>query len=74
MRAAQKGLKMTCVHPFGHQNWTRIVFGKPWLSPVFEPFVAPNGPIFKALSALRGAKIAQHGLKMGPFPLFVHPK
>ena len=33
----------------------------------------PNKPIFKALSALRGAKIAQHGLKMGSFHLFVHP-
>ena len=42
--------------------------------PFFEPFVVPNWPIFKALSALRGAKIAQHGLKMGSFHLFVHPK
>ena len=32
------------------------------------------GRIFKALSALRGAKIAQHGLKMCSFHLFVHPK
>ena len=29
MRAAQKGLKMSCIHPFGHHNWTRIIFGKP---------------------------------------------
>ena len=42
--------------------------------PVFEPFVVPNWPIFKALSALRRAKIAEHGLKMGSFHLFVHPK
>ena len=41
---------------------------------VFYSFVAPNWPIFKALSALRGAKIAQHGLKMGSFQLFLHPK
>ena len=27
--------------------------------------MVPNWPIFKALSALRGAKIAPHGLKMG---------
>ena len=33
-----------------------------------------NWPIFKALSALREAKVAQHGLKMGSFHLFVHPK
>ena len=74
MRAAQKGLKMSCIHPFGHHNRTRISFGKPWFSHVFEPFVVPNWPIFKALSALRGAKIAQHGLQMGSFHLFVHPK
>ena len=29
MRAAQKGLKMSCIHPFGHHNWTRI---KPFFS------------------------------------------
>ena len=34
--------------------------------------MVPNLPIFKALSALRGAKIAQQGLKMGSFHLFVH--
>ena len=34
----------------------------------FEPFVVPNGLIFKAVSAWRGAKIAHHGLKMGSFP------
>ena len=42
--------------------------------PFCEPFVVPNGPMFRALSALRGAKFAQHGLKMGSFHLFVHPK
>ena len=40
----------------------------------FEPFLVPNWPIFKALSALREAEIVQHGLKMGSFHLFVHPK
>ena len=65
MRAAQKGLKMSCVHPLRHHNWTSIVL---------EPFVVPNWPTFKALLALRGAKIAQHGLEMGSFQLFVHPK
>ena len=34
--------------------------------------MVPNSPIFKALSALRGVKTAQHGLKMGSFHLFVH--
>ena len=36
--------------------------------------MVPNWPIFKALCTLRGAKIAQHGLKMGPFHLFAQPK
>ena len=36
--------------------------------------LTPKWPIFKALSALRGAKIAQRGLEMGSFHLFVHPK
>ena len=35
--------------------------------------MGPNWPIFKAFSALRAAKIAQHGLTMGSFHLFVHP-
>ena len=30
MRVAQKGLKMSCIHPFRYHKWTRISFGKPW--------------------------------------------
>ena len=30
MRVAQKGLKMSCIHPFGHHIWTRLIFGRPW--------------------------------------------
>ena len=48
MRVAQKGLKMSCIPPSGHHNWTTIVFGKPWFWPVFEAFLAPNGPFLKA--------------------------
>ena len=73
MRAAQKGLKMSYIHPFGHHKWTGIIFGKPWFCPIFEPFVVPNWPIFKALSALRGAKITQRGLKMGSVQLVEAP-
>ena len=29
MRAAQKGHKMSCIHPYGHHNYTRIIFWKP---------------------------------------------
>ena len=68
------GLKMSCIHSFGHHNWTGIMFGKPCFRPTFEPFVVPNWPIFKAPSDLRRAKIAQRGLKMDSFHLFVHPQ
>ena len=64
----------SCVHLSGHHNWTKIIFRKPWFGHVFEPFVVPKWPIFKALSALRGAKNVQHGLRNGGFHLFVHPK
>ena len=29
--AAQNGLKMSCIHPFGYHNWTKIIFGTPWV-------------------------------------------
>ena len=29
LRAAQKGPKMSCIHPFGRHTWSRIIFGKP---------------------------------------------
>ena len=74
MTWVEMGLKMSHIHPFGHHNWTRISFGKPCFLPAFWPFVVPIWPISKALSALRGAKIAQHGLKMGSFHFIVHPK
>ena len=74
MTTGEKGLKMSRVHPFGHHNWTSIIFGKPGFNPFLAPFVVPKQPIFRSLSALRGAKIAQHGRQMGSFHLFVHPK
>ena len=36
--------------------------------------MVPNWTIFKSFSAFRGAKIAQHVLKMGSFHFFVHPQ
>ena len=30
MRVAQKGLQSSCIHPFGHHNWTTIFCGEPW--------------------------------------------
>ena len=74
MIVAQKGLKVSCIHPFGHQKWTVIIFGKPLSLSMFEPFVVPSWPILKAFSGLRGAQIAQYGFKIRSFHLFVHPK
>ena len=52
-----------------------ILCTKPYRhTPVFEPFVVPNGPIFKTFSVSRGAEIAQHGLKLASLHLFVYPK
>ena len=68
------GLKMSRIHPFGHHNWTGIIFGKPWFDPFLSHLWSQSGPFSRPFSALRGAKIAQHGLKMDSFHLFVHPK
>ena len=65
---------MSSIDMFGLHKWTRIIFGKPWFSPIGEPFVVPNWSSFKALSAFRMAKIAQHGLNTGSLRLFMHPK
>ena len=62
---------MNCIHPFGHRNWTRIIF---FQNHGFDPFLSHLWPIFNALLALRGAKIAQHGLTIRSFHLFVHPQ
>ena len=40
----------------------------------FGAICGPKWPIFKALSALRGAKIAHNGHKMDSFHLFVQAK
>ena len=74
MRAAQKGLEMSRIHPSG----TTIRLASFFENHGFDPFLShlwfPIGPFFKTLSALRGAKVAQHGLKMGSLDLFVHPQ
>ena len=70
----QKGLKMSCIHPFGHHNRTRIIFGNHGFDPFLSHLWSQIGQVLKALLALRGAKIAGHGFKMGSFHLYVHPQ
>ena len=48
MRAAQKGLKMSCIHLFGHHNWTRIILENhgfdPFLSHLWSQLAHFHGP------------------------------
>ena len=41
---------------------------------IFDPFLVPKQPIFKAFCDFGVAKMACNGLKMGPFHVFRHPK
>ena len=42
------GLKMGPNHLFEHPEWSTITFGKTRFSPIFDPFLVPKRPIFKA--------------------------
>ena len=42
--------------------------------PIFDAFLVPKWPIFKALFNFRSAKMGQYGLKVGSFHLSLHPK
>ena len=44
----QYGLKMGSFHPFVHPKWSRMRFGKMRFRPIFDPFLVPKQPIFKA--------------------------
>ena len=43
-------------------------------SPIFDPFLVPKRPLFKAFWPFPWAKTCHHGLKMGKNSLFEHPK
>ena len=64
MRAAQKGLKMSGIHPFGHHNWTRIIFGKPWFWTIFWSHLwSQIGPFSRPFQPLEGPKLLNMGSK-----------
>ena len=65
------GLKKGSFHLFVHPKWSRIIFLE---KHIFDPFLVPNQPIFKAFCDFGGAKMACNGLKVGSFHLFRHPK
>ena len=50
-------------HLFEHPKWSCITFGKKRFSPIFDPFLVPNRPVFKALLDFPWPKTRDHGLK-----------
>ena len=71
---AYNGVKKGSFHLFRHPKWSMIIFGKTYFGPIFDPFLVPKQPIFKAFYGFGGAKMACNGLKRGSFHLFRHPK
>ena len=57
------GLKMGPNHLFEHPEWSRITFGKTRFSPIFDPFLVPKRPIFKAFWDFPWPITHHHGLK-----------
>ena len=50
-------------HLFEHPEWSRITFGKTRFSPIFDPFLVPKRPIFKAFWDFPWPITHHHGLK-----------
>ena len=61
-------------HLFQHPEWSRITFGKTRFSPIFDPFLVPKRPIFKAFWDFPWPIMHHHGLKMAQKHLFEHHK
>ena len=59
----QNGLKMGSFHPFVHPKWSRMIFGKMHFLPIFDPFLVPKPPIFKAFWDFRRTKMGHDHLK-----------
>ena len=47
-KIGQNGLKMGSKHLFEHPKWSGITFGKTCFRPIFDPFLVPKWPIYKA--------------------------
>ena len=50
-------------HLFEHHKWSRITFGKPRFSPIFDALLVPKRPIFKVFWDFPWPKTRHHGLK-----------
>ena len=62
-KTRHQGLKMGPNHLFEHPEWSRITFGKTRFSPIFDPFLVPKRPIFKAFWDFPWPITHHHGLK-----------
>ena len=51
-------------HLFVHLKWSMITFRKTRFRPIFDPFLDPKRPIFKACWDFPWSKPRHHGLKM----------
>ena len=59
----QNGLKMGSFHPLVHPKWSRMIFGKKRFESIFEPFLVPKQPIFKAFWDFGRTNMCHHKLK-----------
>ena len=62
-KTRQHGLKMSPNHLFEHPEWSWITFGKTRFSPIFDAYLGPKRPIFKAFWDFPWPKTRHHGLK-----------
>ena len=69
---ACNGLKVGSFCLFVHRKWSRIIFGKTHFWPIFDPFLVPKQPSFKAFWDFRRAKTGHHEPKTRQKHLFWH--
>ena len=62
----RNGLKMGSFHPLVHPKWSWMRFRKMRFGPIFDPFLVPKQPIFKAFWDFRRTKMGHRKLKTGP--------
>ena len=66
------GLKRGSFHLFVHPKRSRVIFEKTHFLPMFDPFLVPKRPIFKAFWDFRRVQTGYHALKMAQKHLFLH--
>ena len=74
VKIAYNGLKMGSFHLFVHPKRSSYHFGKTGFRPIFDIFLVPKKPVFKAFWEFWRVKTGHHGLKMGQKHLFEYPK